>query len=52
MLTAQQVVIRSLECLWTLSDRGLVCIWIVREVAAPAGVRRQESAPDLHQKVA
>jgi hypothetical protein len=52
MLTAQQVVNRSLECVWKLSSQGLMCFWIVREVAVPAAVRMQESAPAMHQRVA
>jgi hypothetical protein len=52
MLTTQQTTNRSLECVWTLSGKGLKCIWVERAASAPAGDCRQQNAPDSQQRVA
>lgn len=43
MLNAQQQVMnRSLECVWMPSGKGLSCVWIEQHVATPAGDCAQE----------
>jgi hypothetical protein len=60
MLPTQQTIHRTLECdrecvlecVWTPSGRGLVCIWVERHSAASAAAHTQESAADPRRKVA
>ena len=42
MLNAQQVMNRSLECVWMPSGKGLSCVWIEQHFATPAGNRGQQ----------
>jgi len=42
MLNAQQVMNRSLECVWIPSGKGLSCVWVEQHVAAPPGDRGQQ----------
>jgi hypothetical protein len=48
----QQKVQRSLECVWTLSDRGLVCAWIEISAEASDGNCLYEVEPVMERKVA
>jgi hypothetical protein len=42
MLNTQQVINRSLECVWMPSGNGLSCVWIEQHDATPAGDRVQD----------
>jgi len=52
MLTTQQNINRSLECVWTLSGKGLACSWVVRPAAAPAPGQKSTKNPVAQRKVA
>ena len=52
MLNVQQIIHRSLECVWRPSDKGLSCVWVeVRGQAASAGTIPAD-APAESRKVA
>jgi hypothetical protein len=52
MFTMQQKVHRSLECVWTLSEKGLACTWVEISAKAPAGNRQHEGNTVMERKVA
>jgi hypothetical protein len=52
MFTAEQNVIRPLECVWKVSDDRLVCVWVERTVINAAGNCRQEEKREHDRQVA
>ncbi len=50
MLTNQQIIHRTLECMWALTDKGLACHWVARE--AEAQMARLREAEEAQRKVA
>jgi hypothetical protein len=52
MFNMQQKVHRSLECVWTLSEKGLACTWVEISPKASAGNRRHEGDSAMERKVA
>jgi hypothetical protein len=52
MRTAEQIVIRPLECVWRVSGDRLICAWIERTVAQAAGNCKQEEERDRSRRVA
>jgi hypothetical protein len=55
MLTMQQNLerFRPLECVWTSSDKGLVCAWVERQMAASqARERNTGRAGNIDRRVA
>jgi len=52
MLTTQQVVPRSLACVWILTAKGLSCIWIEREAASLSAIRDSQVQTETHRRVA
>ena len=52
MYTAEQIVIRPLECVWRVSGDRLVCVWMERIVKHAEGNCRREDKREDDRQVA
>jgi len=56
MFTNSQIVVhplkRVLECVWSLSEERLTCVWIERTLQAEARECTREEEQNLNQRVA
>jgi hypothetical protein len=52
MQNAQQIQGRPLECVWTLTGKGLVCSWIERTRAEGVFDRKPDREQSTERKVA
>lgn len=52
MLNMQQIIHRSLECVWRPSEKGLSCVWVEVRGGASAADTLQADEPAEPRKVA
>jgi hypothetical protein len=52
MLNTQQIIHRSLECVWRPSDRGLSCMWVAANGQASLANLIATSGPTDPRRVA
>ena len=52
MLNTQQIIHRSLECVWRPSDRGLSCMWVAAHGQASLASMIATSTPTEPRRVA